>query len=79
MASLVDIRDLLALQGCMEAQRIGKMLALPLPRVAAMLEQLERMGKARRVQAEPDACLSGSCKGCPQSQGCQRELWMLTH
>lgn len=79
MASLVDVRDLLALQGCMEAQRIGKMLALPLPRVAAMLQQLESMGKAQRVQAEADACLSGSCKGCPQSQRCQRELWMLTH
>ncbi|MCK1969835.1 [Fe-S]-dependent transcriptional repressor FeoC [Franconibacter sp. IITDAS19] len=79
MASLVDVRDLLAFQGRMEAQRIGKILALPLPRVAAMLEQLERMGKAQRVQAEPDACLSSGCKGCPESQGCQRELWMLTH
>lgn len=79
MASLINVRDLLALQGRMEAQRISDMLSLPLPRVALMLEQLEMMGKARRVQEEPDGCLSGSCKSCPEGKACLRELWMLRH
>ncbi|MDU6925806.1 [Fe-S]-dependent transcriptional repressor FeoC [Franconibacter helveticus] len=77
MASLITVRDLLALQGRMEARRISEMLSLPLARVAAMLEQLEAMGKARRVQEEPGACLSGSCKNCPEGKACLRELWMV--
>ncbi|MER8055543.1 hypothetical protein [Acinetobacter pittii] len=42
-----------------------------------MLERLEAMGKAVRIQEEPDGCLSGSCKHCPEGKACLREWWAL--
>ena len=45
--------------------------------IAAMLERLEAMGKAVRIQEEPDGCLSGSCKHCPEGKACLREWWAL--
>lgn len=77
MATLIDVRDLLALQGQLEARRISELLAMPLPRVSAMLERLEAMGKIIRLHQEADGCLSGSCKGCPEGKACLRERWTL--
>ena len=65
MASLIQVRDLLALRGRMEAAQISQTLNTPQPMINAMLQQLESMGKAVRIQEEPDGCLSGSCKSCP--------------
>lgn len=62
MASLIQVRDLLALRGRMEAAQISQTLNTPQPMINAMLKQLESMGKAVRIQEEPDGCLSGSCK-----------------
>ncbi len=62
MASLIQVRDLLALQGRMEAKQLSLSLHTPQPMIDAMLERLEAMGKAVRIQEEPDSCLSGSCK-----------------
>ena len=62
MASLIQVRDLLALRGRMEAAQISQTLNTPQPMINAMLQQLESMGKAVRIQEEPDGCLSGSCK-----------------
>lgn len=45
--------------------------------INAMLQQLESMGKAVRIQEEPDGCLSGSCKSCPEGKVCLREWWAL--
>ncbi|PKR64152.1 iron transporter [Escherichia coli] len=45
--------------------------------INAMLQQLESMGKAVRIQEEPDGCLSGSCKSCPEGKACLREWWAL--
>ena len=70
MASLIQVRDLLALRGRMEATQISQTLN-------AMLQQLESMGKAVRIQEEPDGCLSGSCKSCPEGKACLREWWAL--
>ena len=71
MASLIQVRDLLALRGRMET------LNTPQPMINAMLQQLESMGKAVRIQEEPDGCLSGSCKSCPEGKACLREWWAL--
>lgn len=64
MASLIQVRDLLALQGRMEAMQISRTLHTPQPMIDAMLNQLENMGRAVRIQEDPDGCLSGSCKSC---------------
>lgn len=77
MASLIQVRDLLALQGRMEAEQISRTLRTPQPMIDAMLNQLETMGKATRIQEEPDGCLSGSCKSCPEGKACLREWWAL--
>ena len=68
MASLIQVRDLLALQGRMEAKQLSLSLHTPQPMIDAMLESLEAMGKAVRIQEEPDGCLSGSCKSCPEGK-----------
>lgn len=73
MASLIQVRDLLALRGRMEAAQISQTLNTPQPMINAMLQQLESMGKAVRIQEEPDGCLSGSCKSCPEGKACLRE------
>ncbi|OXL41006.1 ferrous iron transporter C [Enterobacter mori] len=77
MASLIQVRDLLALQGRMEAKQLSLSLHTPQPMIDAMLEILEAMGKAVRIQEEPDGCLSGSCKRCPEGKACLREWWAL--
>ncbi|EAY4306567.1 ferrous iron transporter C [Salmonella enterica] len=77
MASLIQVRDLLALRGRMEATQISHMLHAPQPMIDAMLNQLEIMGKAVRIPEEPDGCLSGSCKSCPEGKACLREWWAL--
>ena len=77
MASLIQVRDLLALRGRMEAAQISQTLNTPQPMINAMLQQLESMGKAVRIQEEPDGCLSGSCKSGPEGKACLRLGWAL--
>lgn len=71
------VRDLLALRGRMEATQISHTLHTPQPMIDAMLNQLEKMGKAVRIQEDADGCLSGSCKSCPEGKACLREWWAL--
>lgn len=79
MASLIEVRDMLALQGRMEASQLSHALHLSRPMVDAMLARMEAMGKAMRIQEEADGCLSGECKACPEGKSaCQREWWSLT-
>jgi ferrous iron transport protein C len=79
MASLIEVRDMLALQGRMEASQLSHALHLSRPMVDAMLARMEAMGKAVRIQEEADSCLSGECKACPEGKSaCQREWWSLT-
>lgn len=77
MASMIQVRDLLALQGRMEARQLSLSLHTPQPMIDAMLERLEAMGKAFRVQEDKDDCLSGSCKSCPEGKACLRVWWVL--
>ncbi|MFC3188699.1 [Fe-S]-dependent transcriptional repressor FeoC [Pseudocitrobacter faecalis] len=77
MASLIEVRDMLALQGRMEASQLSAQLHTPQPMIDAMLERLEAMGKARRIQEEVDGCLSGRCKQCPEGRACLSEWWVL--
>ena len=77
MASLIDVRDMLALQGRMEAKQISARLRAPQPLIDAMLGRLEAMGKAVKTTEDADGCLSGSCKSCPEGKACLREWWSL--
>jgi len=45
MASLIQVRDLLALQGRMQAKQLSLSLHTPQPMIDAMLERLEPWGK----------------------------------
>ncbi|MFP1592325.1 [Fe-S]-dependent transcriptional repressor FeoC [Escherichia coli] len=76
MASLIQVRDLLALRG-LEAAQISQTLNTPQPMINAMLQQLESMGKAVRIQEEPDGCLLAVVKSCPEGKACLREWWAL--
>lgn len=77
MASLIQVRDLLALQGRMEAAQLSQVLHAPRALIDAMLERLEAMGKAKRIQEDADGCLSGSCKSCPEGKACLKEWWVV--
>ena len=77
MASLIEVRDMLALQGRMEAKQISARLRAPQPLIDAMLGRLEAMGKAVKTTEDADGCLSGSCKSCPEGKACLREWWAL--
>lgn len=77
MASLIEVRDMLALQGRMEAKQISARLRAPQPLIDAMLGRLEAMGKAVKTTEDADGCLSGSCKSCPEGKACLWEWWSL--
>lgn len=77
MASLIEVRDMLALQGRMEAAQLSVQLHTPQALVDAMLSHLEAMGKVVKISEDPDGCLSGSCKSCPEGKACLREWWAL--
>ena len=77
MASLIEVRDMLALQGRMEAKQISARLRAPQPLIDAMLGRLEAMCKAVKTTEDADGCLSGSCKSCPEGKACLREWWSL--
>lgn len=77
MASLIEVRDMLALQGRMEASQLSVQLHTPQALVNAMLGRLEAMGKVVKINEEPDGCLTGSCKSCPEGKACLRQWWAL--
>ncbi|KFK93103.1 MULTISPECIES: FeoC-like transcriptional regulator [unclassified Serratia (in: enterobacteria)] len=66
MASLLQLRDALALRGSAQAQQLSQQLLMPLPLVEAMLERLTALGKVERLEQDNGECLSGSCKSCPE-------------
>lgn len=78
MASLMEVRDMLALQGRMEAKQLSARLQTPQPLIDAMLERMEAMGKVVRISETGEGCLSGSCKSCPEGKAaCRQEWWAL--
>ncbi|HCH50588.1 TPA: ferrous iron transporter C [Escherichia coli] len=76
MASLIQVRDCVALNGRADARLISHQLNAPEPLVQAMLERLTLMGKLDEVDVEE--CLSGSCKSCPEATACQTKLYQLS-
>ncbi len=79
MASLIDVRDMLALQGRMDASQLSHALQISRPMVDAMLGRMEAMGKAVRITQEAEGCLTGSCKACPEGKSaCAQEWWSLS-
>lgn len=77
MATLMDLRNTLALQGRLEASQLSQQLTTPLPMIMAMLMRLEAMGKAQRIIEDTTACMTDSCKHCPEGKSCSKELWTL--
>ena len=78
MASLMEVRDMLALQGRMEAKQLSARLLTPQPLIDAMLERMEAMGKVVRISETSEGCLSGSGKSCPEGKAaCRQEWWAL--
>ncbi|BBI91592.1 FeoC-like transcriptional regulator [Serratia symbiotica] len=77
MTSLLQVRDALALHGNVQAQQLSRLLGAPAPLVQAMLERLTAMGKVMRIEQDNNTCLSGSCKSCPQGQGCSTVVYRL--
>ncbi|AHG19992.1 ferrous iron transporter C [Chania multitudinisentens RB-25] len=77
MASLLQIRDALALQGSVQAPQLSRQLATPLPLVNAMLERLTDMGKVERIEQDNSECLTGHCKSCPGGQDCRTVVYRL--
>ncbi|HGM5492004.1 TPA: FeoC-like transcriptional regulator [Serratia fonticola] len=77
MASLLQLRDALALQGDAQAQQLSHQLATPLPLVEAMLQRLIELGKVERIELDSSECLSGSCKSCPEGLACKTVIYRL--
>lgn len=75
MASLIEVRDCIALNGRADARLISHQLNMPEPLVQAILERLTLMGKLQEVDVED--CLTGSCKSCPEATACQTKLYQL--
>lgn len=78
MASLLQLRDAIALNGSAQAHQLSQQLATSLPLVEAMLEKLTAMGKIERIELDNSGCLTGSCKQCPEGhQQCHTVLYQL--
>ncbi|WP_337135736.1 FeoC-like transcriptional regulator [Proteus terrae] len=75
MASLIEVRDCIALNGRTDARLISHQLNMPEALVQAMLERLTLMGKLQEVDVED--CLTGSCKSCPEATACQTKLYQI--
>ncbi|MBS9428814.1 FeoC-like transcriptional regulator [Photorhabdus akhurstii] len=75
MISLLQVRDAVALNGQADAKLLSHQLSASLSMVEAMLEQLTVMGKLEKIDAT--ACLSGSCKQCPETQKCDTAVYRI--
>lgn len=76
MASLLQIRDTIALHGIVEARQLSLQLMTPLRLINAMLEQLIMMGKIERIE-KYNPYLTRICKRCTESSNCERVLYRL--
>ncbi|MDN0123684.1 FeoC-like transcriptional regulator [Yersinia aleksiciae] len=78
MASLLQLRDAIALSGSADAHQLSQQLAAPLPLVEAMLERLAAMGKIERIEQDNSGCLTSSCKSCPEGKNqCHTVIYQL--
>ncbi|AVJ19692.1 FeoC-like transcriptional regulator [Serratia rhizosphaerae] len=77
MASLLQVRDALAICGSAQAQQLSRQLNAPLPLVQAMLDRLIALGKAECRVMDDGGCLSGACKHCPEGKACTTRVYRL--
>ncbi|AJJ63615.1 FeoC-like transcriptional regulator [Yersinia aldovae] len=78
MASLLQLRDAIALSGSIGASQLSQQLATPLSLVEAMLEKLTVMGKIERIEQDSSGCLTGSCKHCSEGHNqCNTVIYQL--
>lgn len=58
----MEVRDMLALQGRMEAKQLSARLQTPQPLIDAMLERMEAMGKVVRISERARAASPAAVK-----------------
>lgn len=76
MASLIAIRDAVALHGIAELHQLSRQFNQPPALMQAMLKQLESMGQIERVEVD-DHCAIGACKNCPEGKACVTEAYRI--
>ncbi|SQI34778.1 Ferrous iron transport protein C [Leminorella richardii] len=76
MASLIAIRDAVALHGIAELHQLSRQFNQPPALMQAMLKQLETMGQIERVEVD-EHCTIGACKNCPEGKACATESYRI--
>ncbi|MGP1928801.1 MAG: FeoC-like transcriptional regulator [Arsenophonus sp. NC-WZS1-MAG3] len=77
MISLLQIRDMVALYGRMDAYQISQKFSASLPIIEAMLDKLADMGKLEQIYQS--SCLSDySCKQCSEIKKCNLKIYQVT-
>ncbi|MBW7981248.1 FeoC-like transcriptional regulator [Enterobacillus tribolii] len=77
MTSLLQVRDAVALHGRVELRQLSRELSASPSMVKAMLERLEAMGSVEKVTEIDTGCLGGGCKGCPETERCEIEVYQI--
>lgn len=65
--TLIELYHTLCLHGTMSQAELLRLSRLSPPALAALLGQLERMGKIEQLAAD---CVTGGCQRCDISAGC---------
>ncbi|MFS1537358.1 MAG: FeoC-like transcriptional regulator [Candidatus Phlomobacter fragariae] len=77
MISLLQVRDMVALYGKMDAYQISQKLSASLPMIEAMLDKLTAMGKLKQVDHSPYP-IGHSCKQCSEIKKCNLKIYQVT-
>ncbi len=79
MATLLQLRDALALRGQADATQLSAQLSLSSAMTQAMLERLIIMGQVERIDIPPidKNTINGGCKHCPQNRQCRLATYRL--
>lgn len=76
MISLLQVRDMVALYGRMDAYQISQKFSASLPMIEAMLDKLTAMGKLEQI--DQLSCLTGdSCKLCTEIKKCNLKIYQV--
>lgn len=70
MNPLLEVYQLLAQQGPLDAGQLQQRCRLSPAMLAALLTQLERMNRIVPVPADTPSCATGSCGNCPAHRRC---------
>lgn len=77
MASLLQVRNAVALHGQIELHQLSRELSTPPAMVKAMLERLEALGSVEKVTETETGCLGGGCKSCPETTRCETDIYRI--